>query len=123
MTISSPIKGTVLLTADYQRIYPIPVGDVLRTPHWVEGWIYFHELTSGDEVTVKVYDYDNEGQQHRVYDQPVILYSGSPPATSVANTPACHIGAILSEWVRIDIAQTAGGPNYKNVNYKFFEVT
>lgn len=123
MAISNPFVGTLQMDNTFKRIYPPQVLDILRSPRWVEGWIYFHEFTTGDEAHVRVYEYDDYGQQFRIYDEPIIVYTGALPATDVHATPACHIGAVLSNWIRIEVAQTAGEPNYKSINYKFFEVT
>jgi len=124
MPVSAPFTGSILLTDEYQRIYPPDILNQHRTPpRWTEGWIYFHELTAGDEVTVKFEEYDDFGQQMRVYDIQKVIYNATPPATEINVTPAIHMGGTLSGWIRISVWQSDGGPNYKNINYKFYEVT
>lgn len=116
MTVSKSVKGTILLTGSYQMIYPELEDDTLRDPRWVEGWIFLHELTAGDQVHIRFSTYDDSGQLLRVYDEPVI--SGIQEPIS-----AFHIGAVLTPWFRVEIVQTLAPGSYKNVNFLFYEVT
>lgn len=115
MVVSKTISSTVLLENNYQMIYPDTIDNHIREPRWVEGWIYLHELLTGDQVQILFSNYDPVGQVLRGYDAPIISGLQEP-------IPTFHFGAVLTPWHQIQIRQTLAPSTYKNVNYIFYEV-
>lgn len=116
MPIHKKVKGTILLTEDYQMIYPQIDDNTLRTDRWTEGDIYLHELTAGDQIYVKFWKYDETGEEHRGYHVEII--NGDQ-----GEITAIHIGAIIESWFKVEVKQTLAPESFKNINFKFYEVT
>jgi hypothetical protein len=116
MTVTKTVNGSLLLTDTYTRIYPELADDTPRSPYWVEGRIFFHEMAAGDEVYIKFQLYDPVGQVLRTYHIEHLTGSQAP-------VPAYHLGAMLVPWMHIEAYQDVAPVSYKTINYSFYEVS
>ena len=114
MVTSRIIEDTVLLTDTYQKIYPHPDDDHPRDPRWHEGWMFFNEMTAGDEVYVLIEVYDAKGQLLKGFHLERIIGS-----QGLINS--WHMATLKNRWVRIWVRQSIAPSTYKSVNFSFYE--
>lgn len=115
MPINKEVTGTILLTSNYQMIYPHITDNVFRDKRWTEGDIFLNELTAGDQIQIKFWKYDPVALEHKAWMAPLI--SGSQGETPVWNLPAT-----INRWFKVEIKQTLAPSSFKTVNFVFYEV-
>jgi hypothetical protein len=75
--------------------------------------IFMHNMTNGDTIKVKIYDWDAEGSTYRLHDE--IIFE------NVQSKPSWFFNFLPSERYKVSIQRTAGTD--RSYNWTRIEVT
>ncbi len=96
MVLTEGLKGSLLMDGTVQNIIPTVTG--LK---YYSGYIFTHNLVTGDSITFTIYVNDPQSSTERIYDQFTVSGAQTKPATFLVNVP--------TDSYRVTAEQTTSG--------------
>lgn len=87
-------SGSITSTASEQTVWDVTADENIG------GWIFTHNMTSGDTITIKVYVKDTNGSAMRTYL--------TTPLSGVQSDPAFYLPFVATREHKVTIQRTAG---------------